>query len=47
MKLNIAANSIELQGIVIDNFLFGISTVGKNGFESKVVFHQTVFAFIL
>lgn len=27
-----------LQGIVIDNFFFGISTVGKNGMESPVVF---------
>ena len=33
----------ELQGIVIDNFLFGISTVGKNGFESKVVFPSNTF----
>ena len=27
-----------LEGIVIDNFFFGISTVGKNGYESEVVF---------
>jgi Zn-dependent M28 family amino/carboxypeptidase len=27
-----------LKGIVIDNFFFGISSVGKNGFESPVVF---------
>jgi len=33
----------ELEGIVIDNFLFGISTVGKNGFESKVVFPNKTF----
>ena len=33
----------ELEGIVIDNFLFGISTVGKNGFESKVVFPNNTF----
>ena len=33
----------ELEGIVIDNFLFGISTVGKNGFESKVVFPDKTF----
>jgi len=33
----------ELEGIVIDNFLFGVSTVGKNGFESKVVFPNKTF----
>jgi hypothetical protein len=27
-----------LEGIVIDNFFFGISSVGANGFESPVVF---------
>tara|TARA_R110002050_G_scaffold100580_1_gene208186 strand:- start:139359 stop:140690 length:1332 start_codon:yes stop_codon:yes gene_type:complete len=27
-----------LEGIVIDNFFFGISSVGKDGFESPVVF---------
>ena len=27
-----------LEGIVIDNFFFGIATVGKNGIESPVVF---------
>ena len=32
-----------LSGIVIDNFLFGISTVGKNGFESEIVFPNAVF----
>jgi Zn-dependent M28 family amino/carboxypeptidase len=32
-----------LNGIVIDNFLFGISTVGKNGIESPVVFPNKVF----
>ncbi|MFQ3351044.1 MAG: Zn-dependent M28 family amino/carboxypeptidase [Candidatus Marivariicella framensis] len=32
-----------LDGIVIDNFLFGISTVGKNGIESPVVFPNKVF----
>ena len=30
----------KLNGIVIDNFFFGISTVGKNGIESPVVFHN-------
>jgi len=27
-----------LEGIVIDNYLFGVAAVGKNGFESLVVF---------
>ena len=33
----------KLEGIVIDNFLFGISTIGKNGVESPVVFPNKVF----
>ena len=36
-------NSYKLKGIVIDNFFFGISTVGKNGFESQIVFPNGVF----
>jgi len=32
-----------LEEIVIDNFFFGIATVGKNGFESQVVFPNSVF----
>jgi hypothetical protein len=36
-------NSHKLEGIVIDNFFFGISTVGKNGFESEVVFPNSIF----
>ncbi len=36
-------NSHKLEGIVIDNFFFGISTVGKNGFESEIVFPNSVF----
>ena len=32
-----------LEGIVIDNFFFGIATVGKNGFESPVVFPNSIF----
>lgn len=32
-----------LEGIVIDNFFFGVSAVGKNGFESPVVFPNAVF----
>ena len=30
-------------GIVIDNFFFGVSTVGKNGFESPIVFPNSIF----
>lgn len=33
----------NLEGIVIDNFFFGISTVGKNGQESPVVFPNAIF----
>ena len=36
-------SSYKLEGIVIDNFFFGISTVGKNGFESQIVFPNGVF----
>lgn len=32
-----------LEGIVIDNFFFGIATVGKNGVESLVTFPNSVF----
>ncbi len=32
-----------LNGIVIDNFFFGISAVGKDGFESPVVFPNKIF----
>jgi Zn-dependent M28 family amino/carboxypeptidase len=32
-----------LEGIVIDNYFFGISTVGKNSFESPVVFPNEIF----
>lgn len=31
-----------LKGIVIDNFFFGLSTVGKNGIESPVVFPNKI-----
>ena len=31
-----------LEGIVIDNFFFGVATVGKNGIESPVVFPNKV-----
>ncbi len=36
-------DNFVLDGIVIDNFFFGIATVGKNGFESPVVFPSEVF----
>ncbi len=36
-------DSFVLEGIVIDNFLFGIASVGKNGFESPVVFPSKIF----
>ena len=38
-----------LEGIVIDNYFFGLSTVGKNGVESPVVFPNKVirYAFML
>lgn len=36
-------NQYNLEGIVIDNFFFGIATVGKNGFESPVVFPNGIF----
>ncbi len=35
-------NGHTLMGIVIDNFNFGVATVGKNGFESMVVFPSEV-----
>ncbi|GAA4817319.1 M28 family metallopeptidase [Litoribaculum gwangyangense] len=31
-----------LDGIVIDNFFFGVASVGKNGFESMVVFPNKI-----
>ena len=32
-----------LEGIVIDNFFFGVSAIGENGFESPVVFPNGIF----
>lgn len=32
-----------LEGIVIDNFFFGVASVGKDGYESMVVFPNTTF----
>jgi hypothetical protein len=36
-------NQYTLKGIVIDNFYFGVTTVGKNGYESPVVFPNGIF----
>ena len=36
-------NQFTLEGIVIDNFYFGVATVGKNGHESVVVFPASTF----
>ncbi|SFU73773.1 Peptidase family M28 [Pustulibacterium marinum] len=36
-------NEFTLEGIVIDNYYFGVVAVGKNGFESVVVFPRGVF----
>lgn len=34
--------AVELHGIVIDNYLFGVAAVGKNGDESLVSFPRTL-----
>jgi len=39
-------NNFTLDGVVIDNFLFGVSSVGKNGKESVVVFPSEVTEFL-
>jgi len=31
-----------LDGIVIDNYFFGIAAIGKDGFESPVVFPNQI-----
>lgn len=36
-------SEFTLEGIVIDNFFFGVASVGKDGFESVVVFPNSVF----
>lgn len=36
-------SEFTLDGIVIDNYFFGIASVGENGFESVVVFPNQVF----
>ncbi len=33
---------LTLEGIVIDNFIFGVATVGENGHESVVVFPNKI-----
>lgn len=35
-------DNFELEGIVIDNYYFGVATVGKNGNESLVVFPNDI-----
>lgn len=35
-------DNFELKGIVIDNFYFGVASVGKNGHESVVVFPNDI-----
>ena len=36
-------SEFTLDGIVIDNFFFGVASVGKNGYESMVVFPNKIF----
>lgn len=36
-------SEFTLDGIVIDNFFFGVSAVGENGYESPVVFPNGIF----
>jgi Fibronectin type III domain. len=36
-------NQFTLKGIVIDNYLFGVSSVGNNNQESVIVFPSEVF----
>ncbi|AXT54296.1 M28 family peptidase [Aquimarina sp. MMG015] len=38
-----SVDNFTLNGIVIDNYFFGISAVGKNGHESPVVFPSGIF----
>ena len=35
-------NGFKLEGIVIDNYFFGVSTLGENGIEGPVVFPEKV-----
>lgn len=36
-------SEFTLEGIVIDNFFFGVASVGKNGFESVITFPNQIF----
>ena len=36
-------NEFTLDGIVIDNYFFGVAAVGKNGHESPVIFPESTF----
>ncbi|MHA7057642.1 M28 family peptidase [Aquimarina sp. M1] len=36
-------DNFTLNGIVIDNYFFGVASIGKNGYESPVVFPSGVF----
>lgn len=36
-------SEFTLEGIVIDNYFFGVASVGKDGFESVIVFPNSVF----
>ena len=36
-------SEFTLEGIVIDNFFFGVASIGENGFESPVVFPNSIF----
>ena len=36
-------NNYTLEGVVIDNYLFGVSSISKKGYESVVVFPNDVF----
>ena len=39
----VSKNAVTLEGIVIDNFFFGVAAVSKEGFESQVVFPNKIF----
>ena len=36
-------NNYKLNGIVIDNYLFGVSSISEKGYESVVVFPNDIF----
>ena len=39
----VSKNSSTLDGLVIDNYFFGVAAVGEDGFESQVVFPNKIF----